>query len=523
MGDAKETILIIDDGRDNREFLIEHVLTPNGFHHLQAADGLEGLRMALSERPDLILLDYQMPKMNGRQVLEKLRERGSDVPVILMTFHGSEEIAVEVYRLGVRDYIKKPYYPEEMLAAIERGLAESRLKREKEQLTERVLLANRELQRRLRELNTLSTVGKHVTTLANMEELLPRVVDALVQLTNAEEATLCLIEGKMLVRRAIKTPMLAQTRAVAERVKDPLAVQAIRTRQPLLLNAQQLEGVLEPPLPNSVVVVPLLFDERVLGTLSIANYTPNSGAFNANDVALVRALGDYAAIAIENSRHYVGLSQSKDRLRNIFEQFVAPQIVEQVLANPDDVKLGGERQELTVLFADIRGFTSWSEATDPEVVVETLNHYLSLAANVVLGWEGTLDKFFGDGLMAIFNAPIRQADHVYRAVDAALALRRAAQEVSEQYGHQLSYGIGVHVGEAVVGYIGAERALNYTAIGDTVNLAKRLQEGALPNQILISEIVLQKLGGRAKAKSLGEMKVKGRKTLVSVYDLHDLT
>ncbi|HEX2614504.1 MAG TPA: response regulator, partial [Nitrososphaera sp.] len=127
-----ETILIVDDGKENRDFIIEYVLEPNGFKYLTAKDGLEGLQMALKHRPDLILLDLEMPRMKGTQVLEQLAAQNVDLPVILMTFHGSEEIAIEVYRMGVKDYIKKPYYPEEMLEAIERSLQETRLRREKE-------------------------------------------------------------------------------------------------------------------------------------------------------------------------------------------------------------------------------------------------------------------------------------------------------------------------------------------------------------------------------------------------------
>lgn len=512
-----ETVLVIDDGKDNRDFLVEYVLKPNNFKVLQASDGLEGLQMAVKYKPDIILLDFQMPRMNGRQVLEKMREYSLDIPVVLMTFHGSEEVAVEVYRLGVRDYIKKPYYPEEMLDAIERGLSETRLRREKERLTERVLQANRELQRRLRELNTLYTVGKSVTSLTNIGELLPRIVDAMVHLTGAEEAQLCLIENKALVRRALKTQTMPQAQMVQEVINDRLALYTMKQRQPLLLSGDEIKGT--DPRPVSVVYVPMIFDERILGTLSIVNYTADSAHFGQNDAAMLSALSDYAAIAIENSRHYTGLRRSKDRLREIFEQFVAPQIVEQVLARPDDIKLGGERQEISVIFADIRGYTAWSENVTPEMVVETLNHYLSLAADVILGWEGTLDKFLGDGLMAIFNAPIHQPDHVHRAADAAIAVLRAAQEVSARFGHSLSYSIGVNVGEAVVGYIGAERALNYTAIGDTVNLAKRLQENAAPNQILIDESVYKRLGNRVQARALGEIRVKGRKAPTIAYEL----
>lgn len=517
-----ELILIVDDGKDNRDFLVEHVLTPNGFRTLEASDGYEGLQLALENHPDLILLDLQMPRMNGIQVLEQLQANGMDIPVILMTFHGSEDIAVEVYRLGVRDYIKKPYYVDEMLAAIERGLTETRLRREKEALTERVIHANRELQRRLKELNTLYNVGKSVTSLSDMLALMPRIVDSAIQITHAEEAQLLLIEQKQLYCKAIKNQLLPQAKAVHEASNDLIAQRVIKEHQPILLVGDEVPTATDGRKALSLAYTPLIIQERVLGVLCIANHTPNASAFTANDLTTLSALSDYAAIAIENSRNYSILRRSKDRLRDIFERFVAPSVVEQVINAPDNIRLGGNRQEISVLFADIRGYTAWSESVSPEQVIETLNHYLSVAAEVILGWEGTLDKFMGDGLMAIFNAPLRQDDHIHRATDAALAMLRAIGEVNTQYGHKLTYSIGLTVGEAVVGYIGTERAINYTAIGDTVNLAKRLQENASPNQILIDEQIVARLGERVKARPLGELRVKGRKTPAKVYELQGL-
>src|SRR5690606_18485652 len=194
-------------------------------------------------------------------------------------------------------------------------------------------------------------------------------------------------------------------------------------------------------------------------------------------------------------------------------------IVDRILTNPASLELGGRRQEISILFADIRGYTAWSENEPPEKVVEMLNDYLSLAAEIILAWDGTLDKFFGDGLMAVFNAPEEQEDHVHRAADAALALLRAAKEMHERRGDGLSYSVGVNVGEAVVGYIGTERAMNYTAIGDTVNLAKRLQEYGSPGQVLVEEAVIKRLGNLAQYRPLGELKVKGRKQSAFAYEL----
>ena len=184
---VQEKILVVDDGQDMLDFVVEHVLTPAGYSHVLAHDGREGLKMAVQHQPDLILLDFHMPRMNGAQLLEQLNRHNLDIPVILMTSKGSEDIAIEVYRLGVKDYVRKPFYPEEMLEAIEYALAETRLRREKEALTQRVLKANQELQHRVQQLNTLYEVGKNVTSISDMADLLPRIVQAASRICVAED------------------------------------------------------------------------------------------------------------------------------------------------------------------------------------------------------------------------------------------------------------------------------------------------------------------------------------------------
>ncbi len=521
---AGERILIVDDGRENREFIQEYILEPNGYQVLLARDGQEGFEMAVRDRPDLMLLDLQMPRMDGIQVLQHLSARNLDIPVILMTFHGSEEIAIEVYRLGVRDYVKKPFTVEEMLDAIERSLNEVRLRREKEALTERILAANRELQQRVQELNILYSIGKSVTSTLNMDEILPRIVDAAAQITQAETGYIYLVQGEKLVCRAVKRPNEATARPVKMEAKDPIAAQVIQSGKAMVLTPEQLKD--QPGGPNSLAYAPLLFKDVVSGVLGVSNSSRSSHIFGKHDRALLSTLTDYASIAIENSRNYEELRHAKDnekaQIRGSFERLVPPSIVEKILSNPDTLELGGRRQEISILFADIRGYTAWSENEPPEKVVEMLNDYLSLAAEIILAWDGTLDKFFGDGLMAIFNAPEEQDDHVHRAADAALALLRAAKDMHERRGYNLSYSVGVNVDEAVVGYIGTDRAMNYTAIGDSVNLAKRLQEYGSPGQVLVEEAVIQRLGNLAQYRPLGELKVKGRKQPAFAYELQGL-
>ncbi len=518
---AGERILVVDDGKENREFLIEYILSPNGYEALEARDGKEGFDIAMAARPDLILLDLQMPRMNGIEVLKALTEARADIPVVLMTFHGSEEIAIEVYRLGVRDYVKKPYTVEEMLEAIEHSLTEVRLRKEKEALTERVISANRDLQRRIQEMNVLYSVGKSVTELMNMNELLPRIVDAAAQITQAEEAYIYLVQSDRLLCRAQRRLNNGRARSADFEVNDPYAVQAMKHGKPVAFTPEQLGN--NPGKLRSAAYAPMTFRNQIVGILGVSNLSEESTIFTKHDSALLSTLTDYATIAIENARNFEALQQSKDQeqqeLRGTFERFVPPSVVDRVLANPGDLKLGGTRQEISVLFADIRGYTAWSENAPPEKVVEMLNDYLSLAAEIILAWDGTLDKFFGDGLMAIFNAPNPHEDHVHRATDAALALLKAGEEMRARRGDNLSYSIGVHVGEAVVGYIGTDRALNYTAIGDVVNTTKRLQELAPPGKIWVEEEIIKRLGDLVEAQPLGEIKIRGRKKQAYAYEL----
>jgi adenylate cyclase len=176
------------------------------------------------------------------------------------------------------------------------------------------------------------------------------------------------------------------------------------------------------------------------------------------------------------------------------------------------------------MFADVRGFTSFSETKDPETLVTILNRYLAAAADAVLAQEGTIDKFLGDAVMAWFNAPIPQPDHTLRAVKAALgicdAIQRLHRELPPEF--QLSFGVGIHFGEAVLGLVGTETRLEYTAIGDSVNTAKRIQENAGPRQILISAEAYAQVAGCVNAHLVEPIHAKGKSKPVEVYELVSL-
>jgi PAS domain S-box-containing protein len=205
--------------------------------------------------------------------------------------------------------------------------------------------------------------------------------------------------------------------------------------------------------------------------------------------------------------------------RRLFERMVSPAVIDQL--DPDSLQLGGRRIDTTTLFADIRGYTSFSEKIDPESLFNVLNRYLGLAADAILLETGTIDKFMGDAVMAWFNAPIPQPDHVLRAVRAALAIQEQVVDLHREFEEEfrLHFGIGIHLGEALLGLVGTQKRLEYTAIGDSVNIAKRLQENAQPGQILISRKAIEPFHEQVRLRSLAPMEVAGKTRSLDVFEV----
>lgn len=217
----------------------------------------------------------------------------------------------------------------------------------------------------------------------------------------------------------------------------------------------------------------------------------------------------------------------KKRLADVFKKYVAPQVVDTILKKQKcAVKLGGENRHIAVLFVDIRGFTPLSESLEPEQVVEILNCYLNLTTNSIFNNEGTLDKFIGDATMAVFNAPFDLDDYIYKACCCAWDMLQGANKLEkdllEKYGKTVSFGIGVNCGNAVVGNIGCDFRMDYTAIGDTVNTSARLEANAKRGQILISSAVYEALKDRITVEEVGEIPLKGKSKGVFVYQLTDI-
>lgn len=304
---ATECILVIDDSADIRHFLREDVLEPAGYVVLTAPDGQSGLERALAERPDLIILDMNMPRMTGFEVLEALQKSEISIPIILMTFYGSESVAVQAFRLGVKDYIRKPFEVKEVLQAIERALNENRLQQEREVLLRRLETTNEQLEQRITELTTLYAVGQSVTSLLDQDKLLNRVLEAAIYMAGADEGWLLLVdeETQELYLRAAQGMGERQARGFRIRIEDSLVGSVVRTGEPLMATSspESEEGlkVKTGYLVGSLLYAPLKVKGRVIGVLGVANRTANR-RFGQDNLFRLTSLADYAVIAIENAR-----------------------------------------------------------------------------------------------------------------------------------------------------------------------------------------------------------------------------
>lgn len=272
---------------------------------------------------------------------------------------------------------------------------------------------------------------------------------------------------------------------------------------------------------RSTMCVPLLHDDAVVGVMMLDSKLATH-AFDEKDLSLFETVASQAAVAIQNTLFAKRLEQDAV-MRERFRRLLSPAIAEQVMSGHLEVKKGGELRETTILFADIRGFTSISESYEPQVVVDALNEYFERMVEIVFRYEGTLDKFIGDEMMVLFGSPVMHRDDPVRAVKAAIEMQSAMKTINERHAERglppFEIGIGINTGEVVAGYIGSSQALEYTVIGDPVNTGSRLCALAKPGQILVSEWTRDKLEESFPLKELPAERVKGKSQPIRVYEL----
>jgi adenylate cyclase len=272
---------------------------------------------------------------------------------------------------------------------------------------------------------------------------------------------------------------------------------------------------------RSAMVAPLIGNKRLLGLLYVDNMQ-RKAAFTEEELNVFAVIAAQAATAIDNARAHDELARSAIQ-RSALERFLAPEVVEMVVNNPQGVRLGGVNQQVSVMFADIRGFTPLSERMAPEKIVEILNEYFTRVTDVIFDNGGTLDKYIGDAVMAVFGAPISKGNDALNAVKAAAELQRLVLEMNRDAKArdwpELQVGIGINTGVVTAGNIGSPRRIDYTVIGDNVNTASRLMSKAEGFQIIVSESTAKEIGQSFGLTKLEPLTVKGKSEPLPAYSV----
>lgn len=397
-------------------------------------------------------------------------------------------------------------------------------------LAQELAQLNRLVERQAQRLNLLYRLGKSLSSVFSLDDIYRQATTVLFEVTPADRCCILIRdpEGDRL------TPALIQSRQGKEIetghtlvISETVVRKVLDEGVSLASFSAQTDAALQSAHSiftqgiHSVMCAPLIGRSGPLGVIYTDRRDPRE-TFTEDDLELLNAIAGQTAIAIDNALSYERLSREA-LARATLARFMPPFIVDQVVASPEHLKPGGSNQIITVLFADIRGFTPLSEKTPPERIVELLNAYFQAMTDIIFAHGGTLDKYIGDGLMALFGAPYRSDDDAARAVGAAVAMQQRmaefVQELVEMNLPPIGIGIGINTGPATVGYIGSEQRLDYTAIGDTVNLAARLESTAARGQIRISQMTKDAIGEEFPTNLIGSITVKGRQQPVQVYEV----
>ena len=391
------------------------------------------------------------------------------------------------------------------------------------------------LQRKANILSALYEMSKTLSSVFDLNAIFEKATDIIFRSTPADRVVALLAEQEVGDREdVVLTPIAMRARdnkleAHARKltIGRTITRKVMKDRVALLsqdaASDEQFAGVdsIVSQGVRSTICAPLAAESRVHGAL-YADRLDHFSAFKPDDLELISAVAAQTAIAVENARAHERLAREEVARAN-YSRFLPEYVVKQMLENPESFKLGGVSQTITILFADIRGFTRISEHAPAEKIVSLLNRYFSAMTDIIFAHGGTLDKYLGDGLMALFGAPTATPDDASNALNAAVAMQRRLlginRELRDEGFSEIGVGMGLHTGEAIIGYIGSDRRSEYTAIGDTVNTSARLESNARGGEILISDATAQAAHSRYKLKPREPIMVKNRQQPVKLWEV----
>ncbi len=380
-------------------------------------------------------------------------------------------------------------------------------------------------------LHTLYEVGKIINLILEEDELLRTIIDLALKVMNADCGFIMLYDDEEnLVPRISRKMEADEFSASTATFSTTIAKQVAMSGKSVLTSDAQSDerfqtgaSILSHHI-RSVICSPLKNkDQKIIGVLYVGSNVI-SNIFSSNDVELMEAFANHAAISLENAKLFEE-RRRREHLKSALERYVSKQIAERIISNDatGDIRFVPEKREVTIVFSDIRGFTSLAEKLSPEDMVEILNRYFTRMIDVIFRYGGTLDKFMGDSIMALFGAPESSAQDAVNAVKAAIDMQTTAKLFNDEQVRlgkpEITVGIGINTGSVVVGNIGSDQRMEYSAIGDEVNLASRLQSSASGWQILISKATFEKVRKHVKTNHLQPITVKGKSKPIEIYEI----
>ena len=364
---------------------------------------------------------------------------------------------------------------------------------------------------------------------ATPDEIFKKVSDLLFELTPAHRVVVFEKhgDGELIATIANFKDKSSAVQKEGVSVSRTILRQAVDDRVSVLVTdaLNEFKGAKSVVFQNitSAICAPMIGQSGVLGAIYVDASSPNPlDIFTEDHLELMNAVAAQVSVAVESAITHKQLSRAA-LARAAYQRFLPAHVVEQIVESPDSLKLGGVTQQVTVLFADVCGFTTMSAKSHPEQIVEMLNRLFSVLTEIIFKNDGTLDKYIGDAVMALFGAPYVGEHDAENAAIAALEMREALERLNEDIAElgfpPVNLSIGLNTGRATVGYIGSERRTDYTAIGDTVNLAARLQSAAKPGHILISDETMKAIGPRFVTVEMGALELKGYDREILAFDI----
>jgi len=458
--------------------------------------------------------------MRGDRVSERYLEDGDEVTMgstrLLFVDKGTEDEAL--HRVTIAPGLTESHIRQRIAAS------------SSDFLNEKSITDEAVLRRDYERLRIGHELAKSVGSELDLNALLPKILEKAFELVGADRGAILLKDdnGEMTAQH-VKTRtgkedsniVLSKT-VMSEVVNNKAAVLSSDAMMDSRFSGAHsiiMQGI------RSTMTVPLLHADEILGVMHLDSQIA-SNAFTEKDLQICTGMAAQAAIAIQNARLALRI-EKEAQTRAQISRLVSPGVVEQVVKGELSIEKGGRTHEITMLYSDIRGFTAMSDGRPPKEVVTTLNEYFEVMVEILFKHKGTLDKFVGDEIIGLFGAPIQIDDGPYRAVACALEMLHGLDEFNRTRASEnqppIHIGLGINTGTVITGYIGSTRALQYTAIGDAMNVASRLVNLAKPGEIIISQQTFDLVSDRVAAEALPPVKVKGKAEAQRVLLVEKLT